>query len=104
MSCAVRAFGASSAEAWVVPATPNDYIEDVDLPDLPPSQLELLEGDDLMLLRNIKTRAGLAKGKRCRAQEMGLMRVVVKLDNNQECTFGRVRMEKTLDGVTFLRC
>jgi hypothetical protein len=81
-----------------------DYIEDVDLPDLPPSQLELLEGDALMLLRNINTRAGLAKGKRCRAQDMGLMTVVVRFENGQECTFGRVRMEKTLDGVTFVRC
>jgi hypothetical protein len=83
-----------------------DYIEDLDLLDLPPSQLELLEGDALMLLRNINTRAGLAKGKRCRAREIGLITIVVKFENDQEdtCTFGRVRMEKTLDGVTFVRC
>jgi hypothetical protein len=81
-----------------------DYIEDVDLPDLPPSQLELLEGDALMLLRNINTRAGLAKGKRCRTRDMGMMTVVVRFENEEECTFGRVRMEKKLDGITFVRC
>jgi hypothetical protein len=32
------------------------------------------------------------------------MTVVVKFENGQECTFGRVRMENTLDGVTLLRC
>jgi hypothetical protein len=40
-----------------------DYIEDVDLPDLPPSQLELLEGDALMLLRNSNNSGKSRKGE-----------------------------------------
>jgi hypothetical protein len=80
-----------------------DYIEALDTPDLPPSQFELLKGDVLLLLRNINTRAGLAKGKRCVATEMGQMTVVVCFDEDRFFTFARIRMEKTFNGVSFVR-
>jgi hypothetical protein len=80
-----------------------DYIEGLECPDLPPTELELLEGDILLLLRNINTRAGLAKGRRCAAREMGNRTLVVSFGPEVEYTFGAIRMDKKLNGVEFVR-
>jgi hypothetical protein len=44
-----------------------DFIERIDSPDLAPNDIHILEGDPFILLRNIDTRCGLGKGRRCRA-------------------------------------
>jgi hypothetical protein len=81
----------------------NDYIEGLESSDLPPAQLKLFKGDVLLLLRNVDTRHGLAKRKRCLAQEMSLMTVVVAFEGLTMDTFGRMRREQTSNGVSFVR-
>jgi hypothetical protein len=41
-----------------------DFVHALNTPDLLPSALKILLGDPLMLMRNVDTQAGLAKGRR----------------------------------------
>jgi hypothetical protein len=81
----------------------SDYIESLESPDLPPTEFEVLEGDVLLRLRNVNTRAGLAKGRRCVAREMGDRTLVVSFDEGADYTFRAIRMDKKLDWVEFVR-
>jgi hypothetical protein len=78
-------------------------IETTDTPDLPPTEFDVLLGDPCILLRNIDTGHGLARGRRCIAIAMRGMTVVVQLDNGQEVTFPRIPMEKESNGLKFVR-
>jgi hypothetical protein len=80
-----------------------DYVEQLECPDLPPTELEVFGGDVSLLLRNVNTRAGLAKGRRCVAREMGHLTLVVSFGPEDEYTFGPIRMEKQLNGAEFVR-
>jgi hypothetical protein len=80
-----------------------DYVERLECPDLPPTELELFAGDVLLLLRHVNTRAGLAKGRRCLARAMGHLTLVVSFGPEAEYTFGPIRMEKKLNGAEFVR-
>jgi hypothetical protein len=44
-----------------------DFIEKIDTHDRPSNDIALLEEDPFVLIRNIDTRSGLVKGRRCRA-------------------------------------
>jgi hypothetical protein len=48
-----------------------DFIKSTETPDLGPNKIHILEGDPFILLRNIDKRSGLAKGRHCRALELG---------------------------------
>jgi hypothetical protein len=63
-------------------------------PDLPASELEILEGDIWLLLRNVNTREGLAKGRGCVAKEMGDRTIVGDFDDECMFLFGSIRMDK----------
>jgi hypothetical protein len=80
-----------------------DFIEKIDTPDLPPNQIHILEGDPFILLRNMDTRSGLAKGRRCRAVEMKNQTVVFQFDDNDTRTLTRIPMEKKSNGMIFVR-
>jgi hypothetical protein len=80
-----------------------DFIERIDTPELPPNDLRKLEGDPFILLRNIHTHSGLAKGRRCRVVEMRNRTVVVQLDDNETRALTRIPMEKTSNGMQFVR-
>jgi hypothetical protein len=80
-----------------------DFIERIDTPDLPPNDIELLKGDPFILLRNIDTRSGLAKGRRCHAMEMRNRTVVLQFDGNETRALTRIPMEKTSNGMKFAR-
>jgi ATP-dependent exoDNAse (exonuclease V) alpha subunit len=78
-------------------------IEKIDAPDLPPHDILILEGDLLILLRNLDDRAGLAKGRRCRAIQMKNRTVVVQFDDDETRILTRIPMEKTSNGMKFVR-
>jgi hypothetical protein len=40
-----------------------DFVERIDITDLPPNDIHIVEGDPFIFLRNIDTRSGLAKGR-----------------------------------------
>jgi hypothetical protein len=80
-----------------------DYVEQLECPDLPPTELEVFGGDVLLLLRNVNTRGGLAKGRRCLARGMGHLTFVVLFGPEAEYTFGPIRIDKKLNGVEFVR-
>jgi hypothetical protein len=80
-----------------------DYVERLECPDLPPTTFEVLEGDVLLLLWNVNTREGLAKGRRCIARKMGNRALVVAFGPETEYTFGAIRMDKKVNGVEFVR-
>jgi hypothetical protein len=81
----------------------RDFIEKLDLADLPPHELVLYEGDCLILLRNLDTSLGLAKGRRCTARQILNRTVVVCLDDGREITLARMPMEKVTNGMKFKR-
>jgi hypothetical protein len=72
-----RSFGTISAFTQLIKTLSNypglseaqqiDFIEKIDTPDLPSNNIPILEGDPFILIRNIDTRSGLVKGRRCRA-------------------------------------
>jgi hypothetical protein len=72
-----RSFGIISAFTQLIKPLSNcpglseaqqiDFIEKIDIPDLPSNDMPFLEGDPSVLIRNIDTRSGLVKGRRCRA-------------------------------------
>jgi hypothetical protein len=76
-----------------------DFIESIDTPDLPENDIEILEGDSFILLRNIETRSGFAKGGRCRAIQMRNRTVVVQFDDAVPKPFPRIPMEKASNGM-----
>jgi hypothetical protein len=80
-----------------------DFIEKIDTPDLPPNDIHILEGDPFILLRNMDTRSGLAKGRRCRALRMRNRTVVLWFDDDQTRAITRIPMEKTSNGMKFVR-
>jgi hypothetical protein len=80
-----------------------DFIERMETPDLPPNQIHILHGDPFILLRNMDTRSGLAKGRRCRAIQMRNRTIVVEFDNHETRTLTRIAMEKTSNGMKFIR-
>jgi hypothetical protein len=43
-----------------------NFIGKIDTSDLPPKDIHILKGDPFILIRNIDTRSGLVKGRRCR--------------------------------------
>jgi hypothetical protein len=47
-----------------------NFIKKIDTSDLPPNEIDILEGNPYILLRNMDTRSGLAKGRRCRAVQL----------------------------------
>jgi hypothetical protein len=59
-----------------------DSIERIDTLDLPQNDIRILEGDPFILLRNIDTRDGLAKGRRCRVIQMRNRTVVLQFDDD----------------------
>jgi hypothetical protein len=65
----------------------------IDTPDIPPDDIKILEHDPFILLQDIDTRSGLAKGRRCRAVQMKKRTVVFQFDNNKTRTSTRIPME-----------
>jgi hypothetical protein len=80
----------------------RDFIEKLDLPDLPPHHLRLFEGDCLVLMRNRDTSLGLAKGRRCTAKEVR-NRTLVVCSDGREITLTRMPMGKVTNGMKFKR-
>jgi hypothetical protein len=80
-----------------------DFIQRLELPDLPPHILNLHQGDPCFLSRNISTASALVKGLRCCGVEVKDRLVVVKLDTKQELTLARIPMEKLSNGMKSAR-
>jgi hypothetical protein len=78
-----------------------DFIESIDTPDLPENDIQILEGDSLILRRNIETRSGLAKARGYRAIQMRNRTVVVQFDAVPK-PLTRIPMEKTSKGMKFV--
>jgi hypothetical protein len=78
-----------------------DVIEKIDTPDLPPNKIYIFGVDPFILLRNIDTRSGLAKGGRCRASQVLNRTVVLHFDDGQTRVLTRIPMEQTSNGMTF---
>jgi hypothetical protein len=80
-----------------------DCIEGTDASDLPPNDIHTFEGDRFILPRDIDKRSGLAKGRRRRSVEMKSRTVVFQFDNDETRTLTRIAMEKSSNGMTFVR-
>jgi hypothetical protein len=81
-----------------------DFIKKVDTPDLLPNEIHILEADPYILLRNMDTRSDLAKLRRCRAAQLRNRTVVLQFDDDETRTWTRIPMEKTSNGMKFIRC
>jgi hypothetical protein len=80
-----------------------DFIEKFDTPDLPPHRLSFFKGDALILLRNLDTRSGLAKGRRCFVKKLLNRTVVVQFDDGTKRALTRIPIEKVTNGMRFRR-
>jgi hypothetical protein len=81
----------------------RDFADNVDDPDLPPHMLTIFKGDAFGLLRNIDTRTGLAKGRRCSVIDLRNRTAVLRFDDGHEITLTRMCLHKTSSGITFNR-
>jgi hypothetical protein len=80
-----------------------DFIERIDGPDLPPNDIYILEGDPFILLRNIDTRSGLARGRYCHAVQMRNRTAVPQFDDDETQVLTRIPMGKQSNGMKFVR-
>jgi hypothetical protein len=87
-----------------------DFIEMIDTPDLPQNDAHTVEGDSFIVLRNIDTRFGLAKGKRSPAVQIKKWPVVCQFDSDGTRTVTRIRVmlveagHMTPSGIQCTRC
>jgi hypothetical protein len=81
-----------------------DFIEKIDTPALPSNDIPILEGDPFVSIRNIDTRSGLVKGRRCRAIQIKSWTVVFQFEDGETRALTRIPMEKTSNGMKFIRC
>jgi hypothetical protein len=79
-----------------------DFIESIDTPALPPTNIHILDGDPFILLRNIGTGSNLAKERRCCVIQMKNRTVIVQFDDNETKPLTRIPMGKTLNGMKFV--
>jgi hypothetical protein len=80
-----------------------DFADNVEDPDLPPHVLNIFHGDPFVLLRNIDTRTGLAKGRRCTVVDLRNRTAVLRFDDGHERTLRRMCLHKTSCGISFNR-
>jgi hypothetical protein len=81
-----------------------DFIEKIDTPDLPSNDIPILEGDPFVLIRNIDTRSGLAKGRRCHAIQIKSQTAVFQFEDGETRALMRIPMEETSNGMKFIQC
>jgi ATP-dependent exoDNAse (exonuclease V) alpha subunit len=79
-----------------------DVIKMIETSDLPPNDMHILEGDPFTLLRNIGTRSGFIKGRRCRAMQMKNRTVVFQFKNGETMALTKTRMGKTPNKMKFM--
>jgi hypothetical protein len=80
-----------------------DFLEHFESPHLPCHVLSLFDGDPLVILRNLDTASGLAKGRRCSAMALRNRTVVLSFENSDQKTLSRMPMEKVSNGMRFQR-
>jgi hypothetical protein len=80
-----------------------DFIEKIDTPALPSNDVPILEEDPFVLIRNIDTRSGLVKGRRCHAIQIKNRTVVSQFEDGEAMALTRSPMEKTSNGMKFIR-
>jgi hypothetical protein len=88
----LNARGEAKRSPGLFEAQQLEFIEMIDTPDLPPSDVHTFEGDGFMLLLNTDTRPVLAKGRRCRALQMKNRIVVFQFDDDEARTLTRIRL------------
>jgi hypothetical protein len=69
-----------------------EFIKMTDTSDLPPNDIDTFEGDRFILLRDIDTRPGLAKGRRCPALQMKNRTGVFRFDDDEARNSTRIRL------------
>jgi hypothetical protein len=67
-----------------------DFIERIDGPDLPPNDIDIIEGNPFILPRTIHARSGLAKGRRCRTIQIRNRIVVLQFDDDETRALTRI--------------
>jgi hypothetical protein len=63
--------------------------------DLPPNDIHILEGDLFTLLRNVGTRCGFVKDRRCHAIQMKNRTVIFQFRKDETVALTKTPMEKT---------
>jgi hypothetical protein len=79
-----------------------DFIGSIEAADLPPNGIYILEGDPFILLRDIDTPSGLAKGRCCHALELRNRTVVLQFNDDESRSLTRVPMGDTSNGMKFV--
>jgi hypothetical protein len=80
-----------------------DFTKGMEMADVVLSEIVLLNGNPLILVRRVVTRARLAPGRRCNATDMGVMTVVVQFEDDQTRRFTRIALETASNGVRVVR-
>jgi hypothetical protein len=79
-----------------------DIIKKIETPDLPPNDTHIMEGNPFILLRNIGTRLGFIKGRRCHAIQMKNRTVVFQFKNGETMALKKTPIEKASYGMKFI--
>jgi ATP-dependent exoDNAse (exonuclease V) alpha subunit len=81
-----------------------DFIEKIDTHDLHSNNIPILEGDPFALVKNVNTRSGLVMGRRCRAIQIKNRALVFQFEDGETRALTIIPMEKTSNGMKFIRC
>jgi hypothetical protein len=79
-----------------------DSIEKIDTPELYSDDISILEGGSFVLIRNIDSRSGLVKGKRCRVIQVKKQTVAFQSEDGETMALTRITTEKTSNGMKFM--
>ena len=80
-----------------------EFIKHMSFKDIPPYKLSFQKGEPVFVLRNLDTKNGIVKNKRCWVDEVYKYSVFIKLDNNQTYTIPRIKFKTQTNGIHFTR-
>ena len=80
-----------------------DFINKISIKDIASSVIEFQKGEPMTLLRNLNTKEGLVKNKRCWVVNIGNFSTTIKLDNGNEFSIPRINFKGSSNGIQFSR-
>ena len=80
-----------------------EFIKNMKFKDIPDSCLQFQEGEPVCLLRNLSTKHGLVKNKRCLVKKVLKNSVIVLLEDGSDFIIPRINFEGSTNGIQFSR-
>lgn len=80
-----------------------DFVNKINIKDIPPSRIDLLIGEPMCLMRNINTADGMVKNQRCYVVNRTPNSVIIEFEDKSTKTLPRINFEGETNGIKFIR-